>query len=147
MVTRRRLLTTVAASGAVSLSGCVFDSADSYPVHLRVQNARAERFALEIVLEIDGGETLFEGEFDVPEPEGDRHIMRFDDVARVSDGERVRAQVHVDGDAHEVSQEVTCASGMPSNVFRFVIYPGENVQGGDGMALQALSDGRTEEEC
>ena len=141
MVTRRRLLLTAAGSSAAFLSGCVRGSDDTYPVNVTVQNASAERFSVEVVLENDDGDTLFEGEFDVPEPESDRHLMTLRDVARVPDGERVQAQVHVDGETHEVRQEVTCSGGTPDNVFRFVIYP-------DGrMELQTLSDGRAGEEC
>jgi|GEM_PF-3500349 len=141
MITRRRALASGLASGALLCAGCLSTLSEEVPVHVSVINARPERFEAEMTLRGIDDELLFRSDLVIPEPEGEREILTFRDVARIPDGDRVDAEMVVNGERYTAGQAVTCEDGTPSNVFRFVVFRGEEAVTPTGMDLQAISDG------
>jgi len=138
-LTRRRLLGSLAGSSVVSVSGCLSDDR-TLPVNVSLLNGRPEQFSSNFLLRLESGTELFRADLEIPAPkdQGDRRIISLENVAQVDDGERVFADMRIDGDTYTTSQEVTCGDGRVHNVFRFVIYRAED-RGGLGMDIQALS--------
>jgi len=111
---RRRLLQSAVSGGILFTAGCTSLREDPGPFNFGVTNWRDQQYFAEIVLRND--ESIFlDVEADIPahpleEDSEDPKVIIFDDVANVTDGDVIEAQILINGSEYETEYEVTCNS-------------------------------------
>ena len=106
---RRQFLASLASGGVFLSAGCAAPGAEPGPFGFAIVNFRDQQHHVTFSLQ-HGGETLVDGAVDVAArpAEEEYSVLRFVDLARVTNGDTVDAQITVDGDPFSTSYEVTC---------------------------------------
>ncbi|APX98430.1 hypothetical protein [Natronorubrum daqingense] len=133
---RRQILQQIAGSSVLLTAGCSSIGENPGPFHFAIVNLRDQHYYVEFAVWDDSDTLLTDGAVDIA-PRGDDEYtaLDFENVAEVTNGDVITAEVEVAGETFEEAFEVTCnkSDNADNNLFFRIRHPDVSTPTGTGM--------------